>query len=389
MENKIRIMHAADLHGDFDALAAYAKAVQNSQPDIAFIGGDLIEGVFTDEELQDYSEVFNDYHQTRLNLLTIVSEEFKINQDLIKNLFPPSLFHALKDDLLEEGTLIETLSGDNDNGDNKPTTRDLYKILENPLVPINIGNAVQAYLKIRESMSKYVEIGRKSMEHQYSEIKNVLEDSSILVIPGNQDGKCLEDVLNNFSLHKKVIDIKGLKFAGYGGASGIPQWIPTELLEIFEYFVIQQETGESAPISEATRFFINNPADIFLTHECPVKDEGLSRFIQEKQPSLMLAGHIHEMVGLFKVGRSYLIQPGKLGATDMSHEVNLRTFTSVTIIRQDNSDPHLNIHSVDYSYLDDKNEVQPLMNYSFDSKGNFKSKNVFDPKIFNVLDGQL
>ena len=120
----------------------------------------------------------------------------------------------------------------------------------------------------------------------------------VLAVTGNLDDPEVADVLEElgYSVENEVREVKGVKFAGLSG----------------------QEPRTSAEILRNLEF------DVLLTHYPPkgLVDRSWSgvhiglfevrRLVEEKQPSFVHCGHVHESAGWAELGRSLVINAGPL-----------------------------------------------------------------------------
>ncbi len=368
---KIKIFHSADMHGDLDSLDTYIEYTREAKPDITLVTGDLINSVFTEEELKQYMKHRELYEGTKMSLLgKVIEEAKKIGKEKIMELFPPQLFQAIQEDSLKEKSIIDI------HEDNEPSTKDLHEMI-NPKTPTSIANAISPYLDARETYQKYVQNGRYNMESQYRDIKRIIENTDCIILPGNHDGECLEEILSEKNLHKKSLTIKDIKISGYGSAKGAPVWIPSALLEKFKgiQVVNQQEKELVYDGSEAGWFMIEEDPDIAVFHETPFADESIRTYIQNESPYLILAGHLHEGIGIYKFNEeSHLILPGKLGNPGMEPKDHstLRTFVEIDMLKEKETSVRLQPEKVTFHQI--KNgKIELFAEYKFNEKGNLES----------------
>lgn len=353
---KIRIFHSADAHGDLEAIKIYSDHIKEQKPDIAFLTGDLIDGVFPTEQLKEYVPIIREYEKKKYALLKSAVEGLNIvGPEEMMKLFPQELFQAIKNGTLEDDALIEIpgkIRG-------APSTKDLNDLLNNPAVLPSVGAAIEPYLKARETYKEPYKLAKQSMESQYKEIAKILEGLPCLVLPGNHDGKCLEEIMGNRNLHKDGIIFKGIKIAGYGSAKGVPQGMPPELLENFPMFkdtITKEDEKIEYEGSEAGAFMIYKDPDIAVLHETPFADEGIKAYITTEQPYLILTGHLHDLIGAtYEFGKNTcLIMPGKLG---IDEKTPLRTFVEIELQKEEGKSY---IESVDFSYKQIKDDkIEP------------------------------
>ena len=152
--------------------------------------------------------------------------------------------------------------------------------------------------------------GRDSAEKS---LKYFLEfKKPVFAVMGNCDGRDVLDLLEELgiSLHDKRIEINGIGIVGFGGSNITP------FSTIWEFH--DDEIWES--LNKNYR-----DGDILLMHVPPYKtkvdktftglhvgSKALRKFIEEKQPPLVICGHIHEARGIDEIGKTLIVNPGPL-----------------------------------------------------------------------------
>lgn len=143
---------------------------------------------------------------------------------------------------------------------------------------------------------------------------------TILAQPGNMDTDSVTQYLNDrgFNLHLQVRELApGLGLIGIGYSTPTPFDTPGE---------VPESTLESWLDDCFTRAEAENYDKLILAiHEPPVNSRldmigngqhvgspAVRRFIEEKQPDLVLTGHIHESRGVDTIGRTTAFNPGML-----------------------------------------------------------------------------
>jgi Icc-related predicted phosphoesterase len=140
---------------------------------------------------------------------------------------------------------------------------------------------------------------------------------AVLAIPGNWDPPEVGDYLSTekINLDRTHLFWGGLAFGGVGGGLPGPFSTPNEL---------DEADFERACASAVFCLSTGTPL-ILLCHEPPygtlvdlaqgqihVGSRAVRRFIEERQPLLCFSGHIHEAIGIDRIGRTQVINPGPL-----------------------------------------------------------------------------
>lgn len=142
-----------------------------------------------------------------------------------------------------------------------------------------------------------------------------------IMIPGNYDLPLSETALASFNLHEKVIEVEGIRFAGYGSAPVFTPGIPEEIAARFE------EHGSGAKLVSRPRdFMLKHKPDVFVLHNPAYGtldklpryghcgSHGLRSAVDEIAPRLVLSGHVHENYGLLKLGQTFFLNPSNFGS---------------------------------------------------------------------------
>jgi Icc-related predicted phosphoesterase len=155
-----------------------------------------------------------------------------------------------------------------------------------------------------------------------SEIKQVLTSvihstQNIFAVSGNCDYPEVDAFLSeqNINLHGKGEVWNAIGFVGLGGSLVTPFQTPNELTEDeIEHYLAN---GYSQIPS--------NIPMILVSHQPPLKTKcdristgdhvgsnSVRNFIEKHQPLICFTGHIHESIGVDKIGDTYIINPGML-----------------------------------------------------------------------------
>ncbi|NPA47194.1 MAG: YfcE family phosphodiesterase [Thermococci archaeon] len=136
-------------------------------------------------------------------------------------------------------------------------------------------------------------------------------DSTVAVF-GNCDGRDVPGLLEEIgvSAHSRHVEKAGLRVTGLGGSGRTP-------------FNTMWEFEEDAIFEMLSGAYVDG--DVLLTHAPPygtevdrtfrgehAGSEALRRFIELKQPPLVVCGHIHEAAGVDRIGDTVVINPGPL-----------------------------------------------------------------------------
>jgi len=139
----------------------------------------------------------------------------------------------------------------------------------------------------------------------------------VLAVPGNVDRPEVLDWLisEGLSLHGEGVVIDGVGFSGCGGSNHTPLHSPTE----FDEDAIGRLLAQGATTARQGEPWILvthvPPADTITDRMFAGKHVGspaLRAFLEAGGPTLCLCGHIHEGVGLDRVGSVQVCNPGAL-----------------------------------------------------------------------------
>ena len=145
-------------------------------------------------------------------------------------------------------------------------------------------------------------------------ILRMIEDrvnSPVYFVPGNCDDPALLnwEGKNIYNLHSRKYEVGDVELAGLGGSNKTPfhtniEWTEEEIRRILEKIGVGERT-------------------VLVTH-CPphgtkldkamkikhVGSKELRKYIEQRQPKLVLTGHIHESTGMDKIGKTTIVNPG-------------------------------------------------------------------------------
>jgi Icc-related predicted phosphoesterase len=139
----------------------------------------------------------------------------------------------------------------------------------------------------------------------------------VLAVRGNMDSQEVEKLLEQYpnisSLHKKKVTINGVSFVGLGGTIPVPFCSriclrEKRLIEETDYLIERDSVLVSHPPPYGTldEGFGNLHAG----------SRGLRRLILEKQPRMLICGHIHERPGVAFLAKTMVVNcsMGRSGA---------------------------------------------------------------------------
>jgi uncharacterized protein len=226
-------------------------------------------------------------------------------------------------------------------------------------VPEDLKQAANVYSILEE-------IFDKKAKEVYTGLQGLFESfpGQVVLVPGNWDSSKYRENLALWDMHTVFRNVKGVKFAGYGWARGLPsQMSPTRFVPFTEAserelldFLAKQDPGvallHSPPYGKLDR--ITKPNGVGSEHLGSLG--GLAYALQECPP-LVLCGHVHENLGYEKIGgeiATYVVNSGSLN----TQRNGAGTF-SVIDIEADEGDAKVTKEPKFYS-IDNKSEVKHL-----------------------------
>lgn len=140
----------------------------------------------------------------------------------------------------------------------------------------------------------------------------------VLAIPGNCDPKSIHSKIENsraINIHGKTIIIKNIGICGFGGSNPTPFNTPMEFeeVEIYDHVskVIKGVKDEKISLLVTHVPPYDTKADL-LPSGTHAGSTSIRKIIEEYQPSLNVCGHIHESMGMDKIGNTRIINPGEV-----------------------------------------------------------------------------
>jgi Icc-related predicted phosphoesterase len=137
----------------------------------------------------------------------------------------------------------------------------------------------------------------------------------VLFVPGNCDPPSLVgvDMEGVACIHGKSVSIGDLTFLGVGASPPTPFSTPFEMAED----KIMETLNRASSNLPVNRWFV------LVSHTPPwntrldrtslglhVGSLSVRKFIEERQPSIVFCGHIHEAKGKEKIGKTVIVNPG-------------------------------------------------------------------------------
>lgn len=140
----------------------------------------------------------------------------------------------------------------------------------------------------------------------------------VLAQVGNMDHKSVTDLFRErgCNLHTEVREIMpGVAVFGIGGSTPTPFNTPCEYTEA-EYAAWLDAAWEQVKDTAATVLISHNPPKDTVCDALPngmhVGSLAVRSFLETAQPQFCFCGHIHEGVGVDRLGRTVIMNPGML-----------------------------------------------------------------------------
>lgn len=137
----------------------------------------------------------------------------------------------------------------------------------------------------------------------------------VLFVPGNCDPSTLteEKVGTLTCIHGRCKQMNNTNFLGVGGSSPSPFDTPFEITEA-EIAILLHQGLETCVGGEGVVLVSHSPpkntiVDVTFRGD-HVGSSSVREFIQKTKPMLVLCGHIHEAIGVDKINKSIIVNPG-------------------------------------------------------------------------------
>lgn len=333
----MKILYASDVHGDLKSLEKF-RDYSKDNADVVVCSGDLVGFTLKEKQMGELAAL--------TKVLLKLRESKKIPDSL--EVMAEKLLGMDKDDC-----------------------------------PKVLSNAAQRYQRLQKLV-------KAKAKKQYGNIKEIFDsfNTTVFTIPGNWDIKhfCDTPLLQN-SLHgKKIPELNGITFGGYGGSYeqmlGI---LPLDLQIPFNQIQVYEILKKLDP-------------DIAIVH-CPpwrildrgfkegvIKKEDSSKqevmvevhpgsemirlYAAEEQPCLLLVGHIHESIGVQDYFKTAVVNPGNLGKYEFNQERNSENFGTFMEILTEDKHPYFK--EAKLRNIEDPKKI--ILNYVLTNKGVKKEK---------------
>jgi len=263
----VRILYATDVHGDRQNLKSL---LEQSPADLCIIAGDLVRGPF------------------RSSRASFRFEELQRFFDFLKCRFR-----------------VDT-----------PTKGFAESRVLAPDAPAEEKRKAREYLRLHLAAHKTLMAEMAAFEDLFS----AFAEKKIFVLPGNYDMDLKETALAGRDLHKRVVEIAGIRIAGYGGAEVRNPMAPEGLAVAF-----REIRREGRLESEPRDFLLRARPDIAVVHTPPfgyfdrlrnygaMGSPGIREYLDAEAPAVLLCGHFHENWGILAKDRTVLVNPSNLG----------------------------------------------------------------------------
>jgi len=277
----MKIINISDIHGDFETFAKALKIIKTSDAEVLAINGDLAGNVFEGKEKDSFINISKTFYN-------FLSQIYNHTNGQIK------------------------------------TIHDTAKFL--------ISNRVKAPDELKKFAEDYLGFEKKAeerMSRQYQEFKQRFDDleQKVILIPGNWDGKCINDFLEQENIHNiSGKEINGIKFVGYGGSKEHPVNLP---LDLTVHYNKDEAYSHLCKHEDAEIALSHNVPRGFEFNGRPPGEYSLLAYLYRNAPSLILTGHTHNpFVSKEKKTGTIVANPGNLGRYENQ---NFGTFLEIDI----------------------------------------------------------
>jgi uncharacterized protein len=168
------------------------------------------------------------------------------------------------------------------------------------------------------------DLAERNAVTKYQGLENILKlktRAAVYSIPGNYDVDLNTTALAHRNLHRREVEIQGLRIAGYGGANvwtpGIPEHLSVKFPEHREGKLLISEPADFFRQVKPHIMLVHNPAQGFhdrLRGFGNVGSPGLRDVVDEvAEIQVVLSGHVHEDWGVRAYDGKILCNPSNFG----------------------------------------------------------------------------
>lgn len=140
----------------------------------------------------------------------------------------------------------------------------------------------------------------------------VIETPTVLVPGNNETDDALREACGGWKaahvLHGEAVDIEGVSFFGLGGGVPVTPWE-------WSFDLTEEEAARKlADCPEGGVLVVHSPPKGHVDGKRHLGSESILKTIEQKQPRLVVCGHIHEAAGEeATIGRARLLNAGPEG----------------------------------------------------------------------------
>jgi len=171
---------------------------------------------------------------------------------------------------------------------------------------------------IRRSAECYLDSSKNAESYlinSYSRLESIISarpGKKVYVLPGNYDMDLQKTALKNRNLHKKSIEIAGIRISGYGSAAVMTPGLPEHLKVHYD----EDDLVGFLQSSQPRIIVLHQPAYGFLDsiacYGC-TGSNALRRYLDDTRGIIVLSGHNHESWGIINAQGSCFINPSNFG----------------------------------------------------------------------------
>jgi uncharacterized protein len=136
-------------------------------------------------------------------------------------------------------------------------------------------------------------------------------NAQALAIPGNWENEAVvqEFEQRGINLHLKVVERDGIAFMGVGYS--LPLYHAGEKHSEGDFAAYLANTADLLPDGKPFVLVVHEPPAGTLNMRT-FGSHSIRTFIEQRQPMFCFCGHVHEAVGIDRVGQTQIVNPGPL-----------------------------------------------------------------------------